>query len=699
MTRAAVLAGVVAALLITLGSMLPLWWGLGLMAVVAWFSLPGVVLARRLYRRAGPMDPPLTRGAWIAALLAGPAWGYVLSSVVLLAFWAAGIRGFGWLMLAPIPALIAVWPAHRLARNLSLPSFTRNDAIAAAFVLLAVLAIVGRPYSRVGVDLPDGRAYRAYFTADFVWAMAVTSEVSKGDVPPKNPYYVNDALHYYWLMHLLPAAEHRAAGGALRLDEVLLVNALWAGLMFGGFFYFFIRHFVERPWAAAAACVGVLFCSSFEGLERIWTLDIPLEFAKLRDSLRSVNIDAVGNWFYQGMKIDGLHRALLWQPQHQVGYLLGFSALLLLMQARDCSRAALLFLAGVFLGLSMLLSSPAAAMLAAVAAAYETFRLIQARQWKAFVPCAVAAAVPMAAALALSAGLQYVDTQAPGNPLVTFGVNRLATHRVWLTIFLNFGPVVIVALAGTAAAAWRGMLGRFVPVFITVVVSALFYVLVDVPDHGGVYVAWRASHLIFMALAALCGFALQEWWAQGGWARWTMTGVAAIVALAALPTVLIDIYNAQDVDNREMGPGFRWTVVLSPSELEGLHWIKQHTPPSARVQIEPYSRNRDAYYVTAFGERRMSGGLPTGLIPLAKYEKISGDLQKLYQATSAKDAYDQALSLCIDYLVIGPPERNAYKQLQPLIDANPHLFQPTFRNNALSIYAVSGSWEKPQCHH
>jgi hypothetical protein len=121
----------------------------------------------------------------------------------------------------------------------------------------------------------------------------------------------------------------------------------------------------------------------------------------------------------------------------------------------------------------------------------------------------------MAGALALSAGLQYVDTQSPGNPLVTFGVNRLATRHVWLDIFLNFGPVVIVALLGVAAAVRRRALGRFLPIFITVVVSAFFYVLVDVPDHGGVYVAWRASHLIFIALAALCGFALQEWWAAG----------------------------------------------------------------------------------------------------------------------------------------------------------------------------------------
>jgi hypothetical protein len=682
----AVLVGVAVAALVTLGSIVPLGFGAALIAIAAWFALPGVVLARRLY------------GAWIPALLAGSAWGYALSSLMLLGLWAAGVRGFG-LLAAPFPVLLAVLPARRLAGALSIPTFTRRDLVAVALVLLAVLAIVGRPFSRVGADLPDGRAYRAYFTADFVWAMAVTSEVSKGDVPPKNPFYVNDALHYYWLMHLVPAAEYRAAGGAIRLDQVLLVNALWAGLVFGGFLYFFVRHFVERPAAAAAACIGVLFCSSFEGLERIWTLDIPLNWTSIRDALRSTNIDSVGNWVYQGMKVDGLQRALFWQPQHLVGYQLGFSALLLIIEATDASRRAVLFLAGTFLGLSILFSSPAAAMLAAIVAVYETFRLAQSRRWKAFVPCALAGAAPMAGALALSAVLQYVDTRSPGNPLVTFGVNSLATHRVWLTIFLNFGPLVIVALAGLAAIVWRGTLVRFVPILLTIVVCAAFYVLVDVPDHGGVYVAWRASHLIFMALAALCGVALQEYWAAGGWVRPTIIGLAAIVALAALPTVLIDIYNAQDVDNRSMGPGFRWTVVLTPPELEGLEWVKHETPPSSRVQIEPFSRNRDAYYITAFGERRMSSGLPTGLIPLAKYEAASGKIKQLYLAQQGSEAHDQALALCVDYLMIGPPEREKYPQFQPLLDSSPHFFAPVFHNDALAIYAVSGSWEQPQCPH
>jgi hypothetical protein len=266
-------------------------------------------------------------------------------------------------------------------------------------------------------------------------------------------------------------------------------------------------------------------------------------------------------------------------------------------------------------------------------------------------------------------------------------------------MFLNFGPVLIVALAGVALAISRGTLGRFVPVFIVVAVSAFFYFLVDVPDHQGVYVAWRASHLAFVALAALCGYALQASWTAGGRIRNGVTAVAVLAAVVALPTVIIDLYNSQDIANRGPGPGFRWTVVLGSDEVQALQWIRQSTPKDARVQVDADARGRDTWaYIPAFAERRMAGGLPIGMIPLAKYEKVTADVKQLYQSASAGEAYARASNMCVDYLAVGAPERAAYPKLQALLDARPDLFAPAFRNNALAVYAVSGSWTREACH-
>jgi hypothetical protein len=666
----------------------PLASGLGLMLVLGWFVLPGLVLAYRMY---GPMP-----GGWAATWLAGPAWGYVLSSLVLLAFWAAGARSVFWLITAPIPAMLLVWPARSVASHFTMPVITRREIAAWAFVTLAVVAIVGRPFSQVGRELPEGRAYRAYFTADFVWAMAIVSEVSKGAIPPQNPYYVNDPLHYYWLVHLLPAVEHRAAPNAFTIEHLLLANALWTAVAFGGFFYFFVRHFVDRPWAAALACVGVLFCSSFEGIERLiwmWLRSVPLGY------LRTVNIDAVGNWFHQGMKIDGLHRLLLYQPQHQLGYVLGFSALLVLVQARDCSRRGVLFFCGAFLGMSLLLSSFATGVFGIMVAIYAAIRLTQSRQWKAAIPGSLLAALPIAAAVAISVALEYVDPVNGGKPPLDFGLNPVAATSVATSMFLNFGPVAIVAGAGLAIGWRHDKLRRVVPLSIALIVSLLFYFFVDVPDVQFVYVGFHVGKLIFIALAPLCGIALQEMWSRPGWVRWCGTGLAALIALAALPTVIIDLYNTQDISNRRMGPGFRWTVILGREELEGLDWIKRETPQAARVQVEPDVRRRDTWaYVPAFAERRMVGGVPLGLVPLAKYDEVSARIKKeIYESTSAQDAYEGSRDLCIDYLVIGQPERTAYTTLEPLLDQSPHLFTPKFRNHVLTIYAVLPEHDRPGC--
>lgn len=682
--HAALVLIALAAILTTLGSILPLPSAFGLLAVLVWFAMPGVVLGRRLYGAQ--------TGGWPTALLAGPVWGYAFSSLVLLGLWASGVRSFGWLMLAPIPVAIAAWPARRLAATLAVPGLSRRDIGAYALVLLAVPAIVGRPYAHVGINLPEGRAYRAYFTADFVWEMAVVSEVSKGDMPPRNPYYLNDDLHYYWLMHLLPAVEHRAVGPALTVEQLLLVNAFWSGLVFVGFFYFFVRHFVDRPWAASLACVGVLFCSSFEGIQQVWSL---WQRGRSLEALRYLNIDAISRWVYQSLPVDGLHRLLLYQPQHQLAYLLGFSALLLLIQARDRSRAPLLFVAGLFLGVSMLLSPFAAGMLTIITAAYEAWSLVHARQWKSFIPCAAAASVPMIAALVVIGVLGYTDK---GTSLVTLGVNRVAVRSWEVAIFLSFGPVLLVAFGGLAAAARRRALDRFLSIGIVLTACTFFYFLVDVPDHQNVYVGWHAGKVAFVAFTPLCGFALQEWWARGGWQRWLMGLAMLAIALAAVPTVLIDLYNTQDVWNRAQGPGFRWTVLLSPDEVQGLDWIKQWTARKARVQVEPNVRGRDTWaYLPAFAERRMSAGLPISMIPLAKYEKASEQIRGLYQSTTAQHAYELATRHCIDYLVIGEPERVAYPRLQPLLDASPELFTPAFRNDALAVYTVSWDRDRSSC--
>ena len=673
-----------AACLLALYAILPLWWALALVAVLVWFALPGVLLARWLYGSES--------GSRGASWLAGAAWGYALSSLGLLALWAGGLRHLIVLTIAPpLVGTLLIVPVRRLTGAFTVPQFSRADLGAVALVLLAVPAVVGLPYAHIGEDLPEGRAYRAYFTADFVWEVAVVAELAKGDMPPQNPYYLDDDLHYYWLMHLLPAVQHRAFDGTPTADQLLLVNALWSALAFAAFWYFFVRHFVSSPWAAALACVFVLFCTSLEGIDRIWyhwMRDIP--FGNLRNS----NIDAVTDWDHQGMRADGLHRLLLYQPQHQMGYLLGLSAMLLLSQARDASRWTVYAVVGAFLATCMLFSTVASLMMGLMCGAYAAWRLVRGRAWRSILPAAAAAAAPMFAGLAIVSLLGYLDT---GGQLLAFGVNPKSTHRILWISFLSFGPVLVGALIGAALAAWARTISSFSPLWFVLAVCVSFYFFVDLPDSPN-SIGWHAAKVGLVAFTPLVGYGFHEAWRRRGWIRAAVVPAMLALGLAGLPTVVIDVYNNQDVWNRARGPAFRWTVLLSPGELEGLEWIKRGTFKTARVQAEPVVRGRDTWaFIPAFAERRMAAGLPLSMIPLAKYEAANERIKRLYQSTSADAAHEAALAHCIDYLVVGPPERATYPQFEPLLDGDRARFIPAFRNGTLTVYYVPRDRERSTC--
>jgi len=663
-----------AALLVCLRAILPLHYALILGATVVWFTVPGVFIARVIYGK----QPGASIGSW----LLGGVWGHAFSSLALLALWVMGLRSAWILLLAPLLAFPVVFLVRPLAGRFTLPHFTRADVLAVLLLLLIVPLVVGRPFARVGADLPDGRAYRAYFTADFVWRMAVAAELSKGDVPPRNQFYLDDPLRYYWLPHLLPAIQYRLQMPPARLEQVLLVNSVVLDLVFVAFFYALTRQLVTSRAAAVAGCVSAVLFTSFEGAERLWFQwrhAIPL------DAIRNVNIDAVENWYYGALKIDGLQRLLWYQPHHAMGYAAGLSALLCATQAREVGRFGTMVWIGALLACSLLLSTFAALMLTSMVAIYVGIRLIKEGRYGALVTSGVGAAIPLVLGLGIAMSLQYVDRS---ESLIQLGLNPAATRGVIASLLLN-----VPMLAASFVGLWIAMRSDapHADIFgVIVCVSALFYFFVDVIDHQHVYVGWRSGHFTFIASAALAGYALQELFRGGRRVRIVTAVIAVVVAAGAAPTAAIDIYNTQDVANRSRGPSFQWTLILPLDEIQGLEWIRANTPPGAIVQVEPSVRDTNTWaYLPAFAERRMAGGLPIGMVPLAKYQAATERVKATYKASTWKDAYDRAKALRIDYLVVGPPERQTYPSFEAMLNEQPSYFQPVFHNGSLSIYHLA----------
>jgi uncharacterized membrane protein len=167
--------------------------------------------------------------------------------------------------------------------------------------------------------------------------------------------------------------------------------------------------------------------------------------------------------------------------------------------------------------------------------------------------------------------------------------------------------------------------------------------------------------------------------------------VCLILVLPAVPTVAVDVYNAQDVTNRTKGADFPWTLVITPEEREALDWVRTSTPPDAVVQVEPEARGAVHWsYIGAFAERRMAAGLPVSMTPYRPYELASDEVQwGVFRTTQSADGHASARSLGIDYIFIGYPERRLYRPAIVAMESDPALFPVVFKNRAVTILRVA----------
>jgi len=163
--------------------------------------------------------------------------------------------------------------------------------------------------------------------------------------------------------------------------------------------------------------------------------------------------------------------------------------------------------------------------------------------------------------------------------------------------------------------------------------------------------------------------------------------VTAAVFVVGLPTTAADAFNAADIANLRMGPGFPWTVTLSADEQEALTWVRRATPPHAVVQAEPIVRGRTQWsLIPSFGERRMAAGLPISLLPMPEYSEGSRRVRAMFAASTVDEAYAIARELRIDYVWVDTSDRAAYGTMRFAED--PTRFPPLFRNAEVTVYGV-----------
>ena len=621
-----------------------------------------------------------------ASYVAGAIIGYAL---IAFAWWIPVATGhptpaafvFAWVMLLLLGGTLSEVLDGPL---IALPEWTKRDTAALLLVLHLVPLLVASPFARAGErDDAGTKYYRAYFTADFVWHMALTREVARFEPQLKNPYIANEELHYYWTYFLPPAVlatRGNAAPGA-DVEPALKINAMMTAVLLLAAIYVAAWAATGRRWAAIAATGIAVLAPSFEGL---YALRFHLARGEPLSVLRDINIDAVSAWPqypFQGLRIDNVPRAMWWTPQHSMSCALGLLSVIVASRWVAPSWRAFLA-AGLALGLSVTFNPLLGAMFCGVFGLTVIADLLTRRLALTQTVLAGVAVIPVALGLwwCVAAGMSA------GADAVTFGLHPAARRAPWSALFISLGAVLIPAIAGMVPS--RQVRFRpVVPAVFAVILGLLLMHFVTITESS--WVGFRAGNLILVTIGMVVARGLVLTYHRSG--RVLATGLAIALLATGLPTTVIDWFNARDLENRRMGPGFLWTIPFSADQQAGFDWVRRATDRHAVVQFDPIVRARQNWSgLPTFTGRRMVAAIPISLLPEARHHELSARAHRIFVELPPDQAHAEARAMGIDYLWIDEEDRRAPTgpALQRL-ETRPDLFLPVFRQGDTLVLAVA----------
>lgn len=510
------------------------------------------------------------------------------------------------------------------------------------------LVVVAVPFGNIGADVADGTAYRAYFSADLMTHLSVVAELQKGVFPPENPFYRGDTLGYYWLFFTFPASVGKLATN----QSALVITYLASGILFAGLLFSVVRRLGASPVRAFAGA-GIILCAvSFEGLVALtrserWT---------------DLNVDALSRWVFELTSLDGLHRSLLYTPQHLFSYSLLLVLILMIVRGEPSDTKGAV-LVGVLLG-GMAGTSIVTAMLAGP---WLVLVLWVRRKTLRFWTTSVTATLTSLLFLSWYVVLGFFDDA--GGALI------LRTPRL-----LELPSILLLDLGALCVLLFSRRRSRLSGdrELVALTLGALTCVLfVDIRGYEGVWMAWRAGSVLLIALGLA---AVRE-----------LRPVHALVVVPALATMLLDVVNAADVTNRRPSPGgFPWTTVVRTDEGAALDWIRRETPVDAVVQWDVRARDLGEWaLIPALAERRMAVGFPIFLLDRAKYRvRERRHVRPIFVSGDPAEAHRLALEQGIDWILLGASELRARgDRLRPLYE-HEEGFRVAFEQGEVSVLEV-----------
>jgi len=586
-------------------------------------------------------------------------------------------------------------------------------------LLLVAAALIFEPFSNLGKKTPSGYAYRKYFSGDFLKEVAVTAELSRGEIPPQNPWFAGETLHYYWWYFIPPALFHRLMGMDLSLQALLVLSTFFTDVLFLFMLFSTLRLFAAGPLAPfLAALIGVAGYS-YEVMYLWWKLQG--SFHSFLEQARAYNVDATTRWFWGEPQMDGFFRALLYTPQHlqALALLLGVISIFILRQVLGSFSLSWVtgLMVGVSIGYSMFIGLTLA-LWYGLCLGIQLLGLTM-RQFIA-VPSflggtalnrlntvnADARLNPLRCflSLLLSGGLigflvllSYslgMFSSDPDTGLQIYVGKALKTYGP-LVFLMNYGPPILFGIWGILLIGRKGTLeerenGRgelHAPLLYPLLLLLLAVALIStVAIPGFLSDVGLKLGLIFLATLLIFSTVSLEFLYRR-WPKPAFYLLLAFITAPALLSALIDRSHLADISNA------KFTLYISEEDMQAATWIKTHVPDRAIVQSSsPEFKVSFFTLIPVLGERRTAVGdkfyARIFQIPPAAVERRKGDIAQLFETSSLAEAMEILKKYQINYLYLGEWEKASYPQGVQKFYSFPNLFEKVYGNPKVDLFKI-----------
>jgi hypothetical protein len=553
-----------------------------------------------------------------------------------------------------------------------------------AAALVVALLVVAIPLSNVGRRVGDAYVYVSFFHEDFFGKVAMAAQLAKGVVPPANPYFLGETLHYYWFYDVFPAFVYQSVERTIPLQDILLLDALLVDVAFVCVGVWFIKRFVARPFSIGVVLCLVLLAESYQAPFKAVVFQRGISNVAANGLLASIAFPPVGYYF----------QALLYISQH----LLALTALLLTISMLNGThrtgmgwRAAT---AGVVLGIASGFSFFIGFIGLGWAASWLLLLALYwgrrgARMPRVVVPAAVAVVAGVVSYLGYK-GLGMLAGEDRFMLLVKPDLRHLLSPIHYIVML---GPSLILGLVGCVLWAKRG---RKPQVAGLLWLSILTFLLVQFVflHHAWFEVSQKLGLVLRVPLLIYAGIGLDIVLSSltSTKRRRVIVGVS-LLCLSAVPNLLAYERAHFDITDSTVA------MYVHASDRHAAEWIRDHTPLSAVVQSWPGQSSARPFFesglestyslLAVFAERQMAIGdyefARNYAVPIPQVEARIAEIVQLFEKPQASDTVDLIERYGIDYVYWGVSERECCLENLGWYEVSP-LFEEVYDKDGVSIF-------------